>query len=151
MPFNGLPLLSSSPVVSPRTNGGTATGVIEVHNGNAEPAAGAAAGSMVTSVVVESATNHDRFQERSLPAARILKRYASGATWRVGYATPLTTGVSMKDSGVPDGFGMIGHCQSGGVVPVGTPIAAAEVAHGTVTAPLAPAVRLVIGGKNQAP
>src|SRR5690349_20545669 len=77
-------------------------------------AGGGAAGNMATSVgAVGSAVNQDRFSERSMPALRILNRYAAGATWRTGYATPFTTGVSMNPSGVPEGLGIIGHPQLG--------------------------------------
>src|SRR4029077_19378064 len=57
---------------------------------------------------VGSATYHWRFHDRSLPALKIWNRYASGATWRTGEALPLTRGVSMKLSGVPDGLGIMG-------------------------------------------
>src|SRR6516225_11462137 len=121
-------------------------GLRVVQRGTVAPAIGGAAGSIATSVLpcVESATNHERFQERSFPALRSLNRYASGATCRTGYALPFTIGVSMNASGVPDGLGIIGHCR------IAPP--AIELAHGMVTpVPPGPAVRVVIGGKNHAP
>ncbi len=65
----------------------------------------------------------------------------------------MTTGVSMKDSGVPDGLGMMGHPQVGQVIvgEIDWPGYAAEV-QGMVTAVFGvAAVRLVILGQNQAP
>ena len=98
---------------------------------------------------VASATNHDRFQERSLPALRTLKRYAAGATCKTGYATPLTSGVSMNASGVPDGLGVIGQPHEGQAA-VGAsvwPGNALEVQAVVIR----PAVKEVCGGKNHGP
>jgi len=48
------------------------------------------------------AWNHDRFSVRSLPTLRIRNRTGPAGTDSLGYAVPLTTGVSMKASGTRD-------------------------------------------------
>ena len=50
----------------------------------------------------------DRFMNRSLAAFRIRKRYAFGSSVTVGYALPLTTGVSMNASMPMELYGVLG-------------------------------------------
>ena len=57
---------------------------------------------------VGSATYHCRFQKRSLAAFRMRKRYAFGSTVIVGYAVPLTIGVSLNASMPTEMFGVPG-------------------------------------------
>ena len=61
-------------------------------------AAATSAAFSATSVPVESATYHCRFQKRSLAAFRILSRYDFGSSVVFGYAVPFTIGVSLNCS-----------------------------------------------------
>ncbi len=80
--FKGLPVAASMAAVArPEANAGLVIVVVVEHAGRAVPVAGITAGSIFTSlptagpvVIVGSATNQDRFQVRSLPAARIWNR-----------------------------------------------------------------------------
>ena len=60
--------------------------------------------------VVGSATYHWKLKKRSLAAFRMRRRYVFGSSVTVGYATPLTIGVSLNCSMPTEMFGVPGIC-----------------------------------------